>query len=62
MLEEVELFVRAGIPKIPAVINQLFVLFLPFLVGHENGGYFTKRRVGQHIVHSISRICQQSVS
>lgn len=61
MLNEIELLVGAGSPEILPVVHQLLVLLFALLVGDGDGGFFAEGRVGQHIVHPVAGVCQQSV-
>ena len=62
MLYKIELLVRTGCPEILTVINEVFVLLLAFLVGKSDRRLFTEGRIGQHIVDTVSRVCQQCIT
>lgn len=46
MLDEVQLFVGAGRPEILAVVNQILFFLLAFFIGHGDGGFLAKGRIG----------------
>ena len=62
MLHKVELLVGAGRPEILTVVHQVLILLFAFLVGEGDGGFFAERRIGEHIVHAVAGVCQQSVA
>ena len=62
MLNEIELLVGGGYPEILAAVHEILLFLLAFLVGHGDGGFFAERRIGQHIIHAIARICQQRIA
>ena len=62
VLNEIELLVGGGYPEILAAVHEILLFLLAFLVGHGDGGLFAERRIGQHIIHAIARICQQRIA
>lgn len=62
MLDEVQQLVGACGPEILAVVDQLFVLFFPLLVGDRDGRLLAKRRVGQNVVYPVAGGGQQGMT
>ena len=61
MLDKIQLLVGAGGPEVGPVVDKVFLLLLPLLIGEGDGGLLAKGRVGQHIVHPVAGVGQQCI-
>ena len=61
VLDKIQLLVGAGGPEVGPVVDKVFLLLLPLLIGEGDGGLLAKGRVGQHIVHPVAGVGQQCI-
>ena len=61
VLHKVQLFVRTGCPEVLPVVNEVFFLLFAFLISKGDGGLFSERWIGQHIVHTITGVGEKRI-
>jgi len=61
MLEEVELFIAGGCPKILTVVAEILLLLFPLFIGDCHTALLAERRISQHIVHPHTLICNKRI-
>ena len=61
VLDKIQLLVGAGGPEVGPVVDKVFLLLLPLLIGEGDGGLLSERRIGQHVVHSVAGGGQQRI-
>ena len=62
MLHKVQLFIGTGCPEILSIVDEVFFLLFAFLVGESKSRLFAKRRIGQHIVHTVAGVCEKCIT
>lgn len=62
MLHKVQLFIGTGCPEILSIVDEVFFLLFAFLVGESKSRLFAKRRIGQHIVHTVAGVCEKYIT
>ena len=61
MLQEVELFVAGGGPKILSIVREVFFFLFAFLIGKGLAAFFAEGWIGQHIIVPHTRIRNERI-
>ena len=61
VLEKVELLVRSRRPEVLAVVDEVLLLLLAFLIGEGHAALLAEGRIGEHVVDTSGRLGDQGV-
>jgi hypothetical protein len=61
MLHKVELLVACGSPEVLTVVSEVFFFLLAFFVGEGHAALFSKGRVGEDVIVTVTRISYESL-